>query len=507
MRHLLHRGFLRSVERTPDRVALVVEGHALTYAELFVRARRTAATIQQRAATDDVPLAAIFADRSVTMFAGILGALMAGRGYVPLNPNFPLAKTRQMLESAGCRTVIVDSAATAHLPALLDALERMTIIEPESGDLEPADSWTPVEQIPEDLAYLLFTSGSTGTPKGVMVTHRNATHFVHSAVQRYGITADDRLSQMFDTTFDLSVFDMFVAWQQGGSVHCPARAALWNPMSFIRDQKLTVWFSVPSMAMLMKRLGALKPSAFPSLRWSLFCGERLPVDVATAWTAAAPRSILENLYGPTELTVACTAYRWDPRRSPAECEAAGVPIGYPLPGMHAIVADEGLSEVAPGEPGELLMTGPQRTAGYWHDEAATAKAFVRVDGWADVFYRTGDRVCRPADGGPLRFLGRVDHQIKVRGYRVELAEVESMLLEVPGVESAAALGWPVSPSGLQGIAAFVTGHSIEPSAIRSSLQIKLQDYAVPQTIRVLPALPLNANGKVDRRALATLLEA
>ena len=140
---------------------------------------------------------------------------------------------------------------------------------------------------------------------------------------------------MFDTTFDLSVFDMFVAWQQGAAVCCPPRAALWNPAAFIRDEQLTVWFSVPSTAMLMNRLGALKPGAFPSLRWSLFCGERLPVETATAWAAAAPHSVVENLYGPTELTVACTAYRWDPSRSPAECEAGVVPIGYPLPGMHA----------------------------------------------------------------------------------------------------------------------------------------------------------------------------
>jgi acyl-coenzyme A synthetase/AMP-(fatty) acid ligase len=275
----------------------------------------------------------------------------------------------------------------------------------------------------------------------------------------------------------------------------------------VREHQLTVWFSVPSTAMLMGRLGALTPGAFPSLRWSLFCGERLPVEVATSWAAAAPESIVENLYGPTELTVACTAYRWDPTRSPAECEAGIVPRGYPLPGMYAVIVDEDLDEVGPGEVGELLVCGPQRTPGYWQDEGASSRVFARVNGWAEPFYRTGDRVGRAPGGGPFRFVGRVDQQIKVRGYRVELGEVESRLLEIPGVQSAAAVPWPITVFGAQGIAAFVTGQGIEPDDMRRILNRRLQGYAVPQTIHVLPTLPHNANGKIDRNALTSLLDA
>ena len=326
MRRLLHSGFLRSAEHMPERVALVAQGKTHTYGALSRCARTLAATLQ-RIDVGDRRLTGVFADRSVTAFAGILGSLMAGHAYVPLNPNFPVAKNRQILERAGCRTLIVDSASEPQLPELLDGFAGVSVIAPERPDavLASAASWVPVEQSPDDLAYLLFTSGSTGAPKGVMVTHWNATHFVRSAVERYSITADDRLSQLFDATFDLSVFDMFVAWQRGAMVCCPPRAALWNPAAFVREHQLTVWFSVPSTAMFMRRLGAVTPGAFPSLRWSLFCGEQLPVDVATSWAAAAPESIVENLYGPTELTVACTAYRWDPTRSPAACEAGVVP--------------------------------------------------------------------------------------------------------------------------------------------------------------------------------------
>jgi acyl-coenzyme A synthetase/AMP-(fatty) acid ligase len=175
--------------------------------------------------------------------------------------------------------------------------------------------------------------------------------------------------------------------------------------------------------------------------------------------------------------------------------------------MYGVIVDDNGIEVVPGQAGELLMIGPQRTPGYWQDEESTTRASACVTGWASVFYRTGDRVCRSADGGPLRFLGRIDHQIKVRGHRIELGEIESILLEVPGVESAAALGWPTSPAGVQGIAAFVTGTGVEPSNVQQSLRSKLQEYAVPQTIHVLPSLPLNANGKVDRHALSSLLGA
>ena len=508
MKRLLHSGFLRSAEQMPERLALVVQGKSFTYADLFRCARSLAATLQ-RIDVGNRRLTGVFADRSFTGFAGILGSLMAGHAYVPLNPNFPVAKNRQTLEQAGCRTLIVDSSAEPQLAELLGRVSDVTVLAPErsGASLAPATSWVPVEQSPDDLAYLLFTSGSTGAPKGVMVTHWNATHFVRSAVERYSITADDRLSQLFDTTFDLSVFDMFVAWQRGAAVCCPPRAALWNPAAFVREYQLTVWFSVPSTAMLMSRLGAVTPGAFPSLRWSLFCGERLPVEVATSWAAAAPSSIVENLYGPTELTVACTAYRWDPTRSPGECEAGVVPIGYPLPGMFAVVVDEDLDEVGPGEVGELLVTGPQRTPGYWLDERASDRVFAHVYGWAEPFYRTGDRVCRAPDGGPFRFVGRVDQQIKVQGHRVELGEVESRLLEIPGVQSAAAVPWPVTAFGAQGIAAFVSGQGIESANMRRILSSRLQAHALPQTIHVLPTLPLNANGKIDRNALTSLLDA
>jgi amino acid adenylation domain-containing protein len=521
---LLHDGFRRSASTHPERPALEVAGQVLTYTELHARAAAIAATLRAMTPPGGPPLTAVFAYRSATAFAGVLGALMAGDGYVPLNRTFPEDRTRGMLTRAGCRAVVVDSQSAAQLDSVLDGVEdRLLLILPDlddvselaarhpghlflgAADLLPAAALEPRDASPDDVAYLLFTSGSTGVPKGVMVAHHNATSFVETIVERYDVVESDRLSQTFDMTFDLSVFDMFVAWERGACVCCPAQAVLLNPGKFIRESALTIWFSVPSIGVFMKRLGALKPDRYPGLRLSLFCGEPLPMEVARAWAAAAPNAALENLYGPTELTIACTLYRWEPKRSPAECEMGVVPIGEPFETMHALVVDESLEEVAPGQDGELIMTGPQLTPGYWRAAERTAAAFVRPPGRGATYYRTGDRVRRPVGSGPLVYRGRLDHQIKINGHRVELGEVEAALRAESGVDAAVAIGWPVTVSGAGAILAFLGTTDVDVRALREHLARRLPDYMVPREIRLMERLPLNANGKIDRRALTDSL--
>ena len=352
-------GFLQSVERFADHPALEVSGQRLTYAQLFQQAASLAATLSALDTANDPPLTAVFAYRSMTAFAGVLGALLRGHGYVPLNRTFPPDRTRTMLQRSGCKAVIVDAQSENQLTQVLEGIDHtLAIVLPErddvralasrwpnhqfigGGQLAPSDPWRPVETSPNSIAYLLFTSGSTGVPKGVMVAHRNARSYVDFIANRFSITHEDRFSQTFDMTFDLSVADMFVAWERGACVCCPSEKTLINPGRFINDSRLTIWFSVPSTAVFMKRLGTLKPGLYPRLRASMFCGEALPAEVARAWSEATPHSIVENLYGPTELAIACMFYRWDPARSASEAENGIVPIGEPFPGMVALVADE-----------------------------------------------------------------------------------------------------------------------------------------------------------------------
>jgi amino acid adenylation domain-containing protein len=525
MERALWTGFMHSAERFSERPALCTEARTLSYHELKGLATRIAATIQSHPEFSQVPLTAVFGYRSATAFAGVLGALLAGNGYVPLNRTFPTERTKAMFERSGCRSIIVDAGSLPQLGELLDRAEQpLLVILPDAPeaceyrrqrprhayfglrDLYPSGSWREPAATPDAIAYLLFTSGSTGIPKGVMVTHRNVTSYLDYMVDRYEITERDRMSQMFDLTFDLSVFDMFMAWERGACVCCPSRRALIKPDRFIRDMELTVWFSVPSTVTFMKQLGVLKPCQYKSLRLSLFCGEPLPVTSATAWQKAAPNSILENLYGPTELTISCTLYRWDQLRSPDESEFEIVPIGYPHPGMNVLVADENLNEVAQGVEGELLMNGPQMSLGYWKDPEKTAAAFVIPPGKSDVYYRTGDRVRRPIGNRPLTHLGRTDFQVKVLGHRVELGEIEAVVRKISGLDGVIAVGWPVTSRGCDGIEVFLEGEVKERDVLRNAVASALPEYMVPRRFHYMDKLPRNVNDKFDRKAMLKSLE-
>lgn len=508
-------GFLASAERFPDRPAVEEAGASVSYEVLRQRASAIASALAAHAPAEP-RLTAVFAARGATAYAAFLGALLRGHGYVPLNPRYPVERNRAILERSGCEAVVVDAESAEAALAVLAGLERPVHVLLPDGTRSAAERrrFAPHEALvlgdpdrtgdpevasvgPDDPAYLLFTSGSTGRPKGVLVRQSNVRAFVDAVGARYEIDERDRLSQMFDLTFDLAAFDLFAAWERGACVCVPRPGEELKPSDFIRSAGLTVWFSVPSVAMLLQRFRLLRPGAFPGLRLSLFCGEALPAALAGAWAAAAPASAVENLYGPTEATIACTAHRFD------GAEVGGlVPIGRPLGETRVLVVDESLEEVRSGEPGELVLAGPQVVDGYLDDEAATAQAFVTHHDLGPA-YRTGDRVVAEPDG-TLAFLGRLDSQIKVLGHRVELEEVEATIREEAAAD-AIAVGWPRTETGAAGIVALVAGE-FDPAALRRRLAARLPDYMVPREIRVVSELPLNANGKRDRRAAAELVE-
>jgi amino acid adenylation domain-containing protein len=501
-------GFLRHAAEAPELPALEVAAERLSYGELAARAGRIGAAIATAEAADGPALTAVFGSRTAAAYAGILGALWAGNGYVPLNPSFPVDRCREMLLRSGARTLVVDGEREELVAELLDGLSDppAVIVAEAEAKLETIDP-VPPRLAGDAIAYLLFTSGSTGRPKGVGVAQRNVVAFLDAIRERYDFGPEDRFSQTFDLTFDLSVFDMFVAWGSGGCLCCPSPAQLISPARFIRDSELTVWFSVPSLGAMMRKLRMLKPGSYPTLRWSLFCGEPLPGELARAWAAAAPASTVENLYGPTEATIACTVQRVRPELD-GEDEVNGVvSIGAPLGATGTIVVDENLREVAPGEDGELLLSGPQVTPGYWQDAEKTAAAFVEPPATEGVHYRTGDRVRRPTGAqDPLVYLGRLDHQIKVMGHRVEIGEIEAALRDASGIDAAIAVGWPLTESGAGGIVAFLADPEAEVRALREELAERLPEYMVPRRIELLSELPLNANGKFDRKAMLAMLD-
>lgn len=508
----LQSRFVEAVRAHAERPALVVRDVTLTYAELEGTARRWASVLVARVGAPPKRVG-VFGFRSATAYVGVLAAQLAGATFVPLNPRFPPARTRRMAQMAGLDAIIVDKLGMTQLGEVLEGLEpRPAVLLSDGEDAELLRSATPLEELPpitmEDVAYLLFTSGSTGEPKGVPITHSNVRAYLDFCQDRYRFDARDRFSQTFDQTFDLSVHDQFLCWEAGACLFAMSPADLLAPTRFINTHQLTVWFSVPSVVAQMRKRGTLKPASLPTLRWSLFCGEPLPRASAEGWLAAAPSSTVENLYGPTELTIACAVHRWDPERSPAKCVNDMVSIGAPFPGLRAIVVDDSLAIVKDGEPGELCVAGPQTSPGYWNDATKTAERFVEMHGAR--FYRTGDRVvalpdAATPDGVEYACLGRVDHQVKVLGFRVELGEIESVLQRDPRVVQAVALGWPMVEGSAQGIVAFVCGADVDVDALNATCKGALSDYMVPTAIHVVDAMPLNANGKVDRGALAEQL--
>jgi len=348
----------------------------------------------------------------------------------------------------------------------------------------------------------MFTSGSTGVPKGVVVTAGNVAHFLAAIEERFSFRPTDRFSQLFELNFDLSVADMANAWSVGASLHVVPATQLMAPARFLQEHELTVWFSVPSTAVMMGRMRLLRPGAFPSLRYSLFCGEPLPLSTVEQWRQAAPQSIIENLYGPTEATIFCLGERvtWPPNVTP---NRGTIAIGKPLRGTNAAVIDSARRALGPGQPGELALSGGQVAQGYFADPGTTRARFPLIDG--ETWYLTGDLAYRD-DAGVFHHLGRIDNQVKVLGNRVELEEVEAHLREVCGCDSVCAVAWPVQHGSASGIIAFVSGVHLASQAVREAMRERLPSYMVPSEVRILDDLPHGVTGKVDRTALVQLLE-
>ena len=519
-------GFYRSAKRFPSRVALVVGDQHLTYLDLQLLAGRIASAVVKYE-QGSFPLAANLAHRSVIAYAAVLGILAAGKGYVPLNAKFPIERTRKMLQFSGCEMLVVGKECFHLLPKLLPLMDRhLTLILPEASDVALLSSAFPMHRFvsygdtdpphspfvsdvsPTDIAYLLFTSGSTGDPKGVPISHSNVVSYVQYACNRYGVNPHDRFSQVFDLTFDLSIHDMFVCWQQGACLFCLPESVVKAPAKFIRDHQLTMWFSVPSLIGILAKMRLLQPGCFSSLRYSLFCGEPLSSAYASVWQDAAPNSIVENLYGPTETTIAISHYRWDRVTSPRECWNGIVPIGWMFKGQTCCVTDSEHKSASIDHCGELWLCGSQVANGYWNDSEKTRERFLRrTDDGDRLWYRTGDLV-RQDDTGCLHFLGRVDDQVKICGYRIELQEVEAVMRKACASEQVASVVWPPSNDGAQGLVTFVSGlETLDENRALAYCRDRLPDYMVPRKVVLINDMPVNANGKIDKAGLVRLLQA
>ncbi|MFD8799309.1 amino acid adenylation domain-containing protein [Streptomyces atroolivaceus] len=490
--------------RTPGTVAVRDAHTSLTYAELDARADALAHVLRGRGAGPEERVA-LAAPPSVDTVVAMLAVLRAGAAYLPVDPQYPPARIRHMLDDARPVLLLTTTAAHADLPAC--DVPWLALDDPAARPEGPTPAVAGTPR-PADPAYVIYTSGSTGRPKGVVVTHEALANHTDWMARHLAVTPEDRVLARTSTSFDASVWELWVPLTAGAEVCVLPDGANREPralVSWMSRFGVTVAQFVPShLALVVTEAARAEP--LPALRAVLCGGEPLPRaladDVAEQWQAE-----VHNLYGPTEATIDATAHRTGGPGNGAHADTGTpsetVPIGRPVETMRAYVLDGRLRPVPDGVTGELYLSGPNLARGYLGRQALTAARFV-----ADPFDATGSRMYRTGDlvrwnrHGLLDYVARADDQVKLRGFRIELGEVEAALLARPGVTAACAVIREDVPDRRRLVAYAVTGDPApRPAALRDALAETLPHYMVPGAVVVLDDLPLLPNGKVDRRSL------
>ncbi|MEN3584036.1 amino acid adenylation domain-containing protein [Streptomyces sp. ZYX-F-203] len=491
----VHAAFARQARRTPDATALVHEADRTTYAELDARAEALAHRLLGEGVTPE-SVVAVAVPRSAETLVALLGVLKAGAAHLPVDVDHPADRVRYMLTDSGARTVVVTAASRTRLSAL-DGVAYVVVGE----EAVPAASPASVPVHPDGAAYVMYTSGSTGRPKGVVVPHRGVVAQLAWTADRFGYGPDERVLHQYSTSFDPSVLEIFAPLLTGGTVVIARPDGHRDPaylVELIRREGVTSIDLVPSL------YGALLAEDeagewWTTVRRAFSGGEALPVPLARRWRERTGVPLF-NMYGPTEAVIQVTGWQ----AGGTSEESGTVPIGRPVWNTRLYVLDRHLRPVAEGEPGELYIAGGQLARGYHGRTALTAERFVAdpFGGPGERMYRTGDMV-RFSGDGVLTYLGRTDHQVKIRGNRVELGEIEARLRELPAVGDVAV----VARDDERGVKQLVTylvpaaGADMDTDAVRAALSDIVPTPMVPSHFVRLEALPLTPGGKVDHKSL------
>ncbi|MHA5049072.1 AMP-binding protein [Streptomyces sp. SD15] len=494
--------FRLGLAANPDGLAIRDGRSEYSYRTVDRLASSLAAEIRDTA--PEAECVGILMERGAHAYIAVLAVSYAGSTAVPLNPEYPVARTRIMMESANVGAIVADEASREQFRSRGAGLEETVKVIPAERERPPAIDAVAGEY-PDgparECAYVVFTSGTTGKPKGVAVSSRGLSHYLESVHALYSFSSSDVFSQVADLTFDLAMLDLFSAWGAGATAVTTRPQDFLRLSRFITDHGITVWLSAPSIVALLRRNGALEPGSLPTLRWTFFCGEPLLRQDAADWQTAASHSAIENLYGLTETPITCFSHRWDRDTSARLAVNDALPIGSPRHGYEAgVIGSPGTGQnhcLVPGEgeiEGELCITGPHLFPGFL-DPGDDRDRFLSVEGRR--WYRTGDLV-RRLPSREFAFIGRRDHQVKIRGRRVELAEVDGALRSCEGVSEA------VTVLADEQLVAFYVGEPKSTGAMLRELAEILPPYALPRRIICLPEFPLTHNRKIDRRALMLL---
>lgn len=474
--------------RTPDAPALICNGSTLRYDELNRLANRLAHTLLA-----DGPLApespvALVAHRDAGLLAGLLAILRAGAAYVPIDPDFPADRVRLMLEASGCRHVLVSS----DLACLLPSLPGVRILHLDASMAHMPDTAPPCAPAPDHLAYVIFTSGSTGTPKGAMLRHRNVAAFFACLPQAFGFASGERILAVTTVSFDIAALELLGALTCGMTVVLASSEQARDPamlLELIEREKVNVLQTTPTRLKTLLELDRFGSPSLPGIRTLLVGGEALPPSLADhllTWT----HTCVFNVYGPTETTIWSASWL---------LEKGPISLGRALPGEQLLVLSSTHRLQPPGAVGEIAIAGAGVARGYLNDPLRTAQRFISLPGIAGPIYLTGDLGRWTADG-KLEYLGRRDEQVKMRGMRIEIGEIEHHLRQLPGVQEAAA-AVRNNATGEPELVAYLVAPETDIAPLRALLAARLPAAMLPSRFVFLPALPQTPNGKIDRRAL------
>jgi pyochelin synthetase len=501
---LAHQGLRAQMEQRAAAPAVITPLRELSFRELGAAALHVAAALRDRGVTPGSPVA-IAMDKGWEQVAAVLGVLLAGAAYVPIDPQSPVDRQHRILAQIGAAQILTQphlGAQAAWPPGVAAITLTEEALRTPPAELTAAESVLPNSATGRDLAYVLFTSGSTGAPKGAMIEHRGVAQAIAATNERFNIGPADRVLGLTALHHDMSVYDLLGITAAGGAVVLPFPDDVRDParwIELIQQHGVTVWNSVPAFMEMLLEYAAGRPGlTLPSLRLVLLGGDFIAVDLPERLRRVAPSARLVSVGGPTETTLWNIWYEVE-RADPAW---KSIPYGRPLPGVRYLVLNENLEPCPVGVPGELCCAGVGLARGYWGDPALTAERFLSRPASGERIYRTGD-LGRLLPDGDLEILGRTDFQVKILGHRVETGEVEAALLRHPALRAAVVVGH--GPPGRQRLAAYVVPRdSSAPLAeeeLRQHLLRLLPQHMVPGTITALDRLPLSTNGKVDRRAL------
>lgn len=496
----LHGLFMDRARERPDHPAVVSATRTLSYRELD-RASDALAARLRAAGAEPNTLVAVALDRGWQQAVAVLGVLKAGAAYLPVDPNLPGQRVRQVIDHARVRLAVTASPLTPSWPAGVMAV-------PCEEDRVPASVASHAAALPDvspaDLAYVMYTSGSTGQPKGVTIDHRGAVNTVLDINERFVVGPDDRVLALSSLSFDLSVYDIFGTLAAGGTIVVPPPGhpdpADWAAL--VRAHGVTVWNSVPALMELfveyVNQAVARGTSAPPFLRLILLSGDWIPLPLVPRIRATWPGASLVSLGGATEASIWSIAFPVDT----VDNEWTSVPYGYPLKNQTIHVLTPWLEACRVGVAGEIFIGGIGVARGYWQDPDRTRGSFITHPDTGDILYRTGD-LGRHRPDMAVELLGRADFQVKVRGHRIELGEIEAALMRHPGVHAAVVSATGSETGGRRLVAYVVAAEaaSVDPAALRRFVAGLLPAYMVPSTVVLLDRLPLTPNGKIDRSGL------